>query len=105
MVAYRLGAEPEKSYVQVPDHYVDKLWAAAQNTTSPAEWGLWRENGEVWLEPYTCSSKLIAQSCKVIDAICAATDLSGLFPDGLLPIVSGAMPFEESAQKRLAVLG
>lgn len=105
MVAYRCRAEPEKSYVQVPADYVGKLWIAAQNATSPAEWGLLQENEETWLEPYTCSVRLIEESFKLIDKICAATDLSGLFPDGQIPRVPGSMPFEESVKKRLAVLG
>jgi len=105
MTAYRREPESEKSYVQIPADYAGKLWRAAQNAGPREGWGLFQEHGETWLEPFTCSVQLVTECFDLVDKVCGATDLSGLFPSGQIPKISQPAPFEEEIKKRLVVLG
>jgi len=80
-LAYQSGIEPETSFVEVPPVYGDVLWEAAERCGSPERWGLTREH-TLLLEPYTYSITLVEERFGLIDAIAAATNVTGLFPEG-----------------------
>jgi hypothetical protein len=108
-LAYHSGAEPEASFVHVPQEYSQPLWDAAGRIGTPDKWGL-RRDTLVLLEPYTYSMALVDESFKLIDEIAGATDISGLFPAGhTIPALSVGPAnhhlFREQIRKRLDVLG
>lgn len=108
-LAYQEGGKPVTSFVTVLPEYSDKLWEAAERCWSPEKWGLTRING-VQLEPYTYAVNLVGECFSQINAIAAATDVSGLFPSGhdiafLLDKPPNDNVFNEHIRKRLAILG
>lgn len=108
-LAYQAVAEPEESFVTVLPEYSDQLWQAAERCGSPENWGLIRLH-EVQFEPYTYAISLVNECLSQIDAIAAATEVTGLFPDGYaIPPLQDGPPddnvFTERIRKRLAVLG
>jgi len=61
-------------------------------------------------EPYTYATTLVNECLAQIDAIAAATNVAGLFPDGLtIPPLQESPPnnevFGEDTRNRIAILG
>jgi hypothetical protein len=110
-VAYHSGIEPIHSLVKVPAEYKDVLWKAAERHESAERWGLTREHGVgVMFEPYTYAATLIQEIFSLVDAIAAATDITGLFPDDYtIPDLTDEPPndhvFGKHIRRRLSALG
>jgi hypothetical protein len=106
---YQATSELRESLVTLFTENQDKIWQAAARYSSTEAWGLVRKQ-EPQLEPYTYAVTLTNECFSHIDAIAAATNVAGLFPDGYaIPPLQADPPdnhvFNENIRRRLAVLG
>jgi hypothetical protein len=107
-LAVESRGEPQTSFVKVLPQYKSLLWNAAQACGSPERWGLIKPH-DLRFEPYTYCVTLVQECFKLIDAVAAATNVTGLFPSGsTIPDLRDGPPededFSEERRKRFAIL-
>lgn len=98
------------SYLHLSDEQRPDVEIPALHLGGLESWGIVRTAGLFLVEPYSFATKLVAECLLLIDQIAAATDLGGLFQNGIsMPALLGSSPqdsvFSEDSGQRLSVLG
>lgn len=110
-VAFMSGTDPQASFVRLLPEHRDTLLEAAERCGSLGRWGLMRMSDEAFFEPFSYSTVLVHECFKLIDAIAAATEVTGLFPTGhAVPPLPDGPPedndtFSKAKRKRVSLLG